>query len=149
LKHRLKASDTHPEIEVIKEYGDLPLIECYPGQLNQVFMNIIANSIDALEEINFQQDNRVGKIIITTALTNNQKSVSISIKDNGIGINQQIQHQIFDHLFTTKEVGKGTGLGLAIARQIIIEKHHGCIEVSSELSKGTEFLISIPVKHAQ
>lgn len=146
LKHRLKASD-NPEIEVIKEYGELPLIECYPGQLNQVFMNIIANAIDALEEANLQQynHNHLGKIIIKTTLYENKESVSISIKDNGIGINQQIKHQIFEHLFTTKKVGKGTGLGLAIAHQIIIEKHHGSIEVNSEQGEGTEFVITLPI----
>jgi signal transduction histidine kinase len=150
LKHRLKSSGTHPEIQVIKEYGDLPLIECYPGQLNQVFMNIIANAIDALEEVNLQCQYKNHKhnphqITLKTALTQNEQSVLISIKDNGIGIYEQVQHQIFEHLFTTKKVGKGTGLGLSIVHQIIIEKHHGAIEVNSQFGQGTEFLITIPV----
>ncbi len=146
LKHRLKASDTQKEIEVIKEYSKLPLIKCYPGQLNQVFMNIIANAIDALEEANLKQNhNQESKILLKTTLAENQESVLISIKDSGIGINQQVKTQIFEHLFTTKEVGKGTGLGLAIVHQIIIEKHHGRIEVNSEIGKGTEFLITLPI----
>lgn len=146
LKHRLKASHTQKEIEVIKEYSKLPLIKCYPGQLNQVFMNIIANAIDALEEANLQQNhNQESKIILKTTLAENQESILISIKDSGIGINQQVKTQIFEHLFTTKEVGKGTGLGLAIVHQIIIEKHHGRIEVNSEIGKGTEFLITLPI----
>lgn len=142
LKHRLKASDTRTEIEVYKDYGELPLIECYPGQLNQVFMNIIANAIDAIDEANLQQKNYIA---IKTTITENQKSVLISIKDSGLGISQKIKNQIFEHLFTTKEVGKGTGLGLAIVHQIIIKKHHGSIEVNSEIGKGTEFLITIPI----
>ncbi|BDA75258.1 two-component hybrid sensor and regulator [Rivularia sp. IAM M-261] len=149
LKHRLKASDCRPEIEVHKDYGELPLIECYPGQLNQVFMNIIANAIDAIDEANLQHKNynhnQKNYIYIKTTITENQKSVLISIKDSGLGINQKIKNQIFEHLFTTKEVGKGTGLGLAIVHQIIIEKHHGSIEVNSEIEKGTEFLITIPI----
>lgn len=149
LKHRLKASDTRSEIKVLKEYAKLPLIECYPGQLNQVFMNIIANAIDALDEADLQKQNfnhnQEKCITIKTNITENQKSVSISIKDNGIGINQKIKSQIFEHLFTTKEVGKGTGLGLAITHKIIIEKHHGSIEVNSEIGEGTEFLITIPI----
>lgn len=146
LKHRLKASDTYPEIEVIKEYADLPLIKCYPGQLNQVFMNIIANAIDALEEASLNQSNHnQHQIRLKTALAENEQSILIYIQDNGIGINDKIKNQIFEHLFTTKEVGKGTGLGLAIAHQIIIEKHHGSIEVNSETGKGTEFLITLPI----
>ncbi|VXD22028.1 trifunctional serine/threonine-protein kinase/ATP-binding protein/sensor histidine kinase [Planktothrix paucivesiculata] len=146
LRHRLKANNMRPEIQVIKDYGDLPPIQCYAGQLNQVFMNILSNAIDALEESN--QGRSYGEIrdeiIVKTELSDDQKQVIIRIKDNGIGMSQQLQDKIFDHLFTTKAVGKGTGLGLAIARQIIVEKHSGIIEVSSSLNQGSEFMISIP-----
>ena len=146
LKHRLKANEKRPEIQVIKDYADLPPIQCYAGQLNQVFMNILSNAIDALKQSN--QGRSYGEIDnqirIKTELSSDQKQVIIRIKDNGIGMSPEVQKKIFNHLFTTKEVGKGTGLGLAIAQQIIVEKHSGIIEVSSSLGEGTEFTISIP-----
>ena len=147
LKHRLKANTKRPAIEVITEYGNLPQIDCFPGQLNQVFMNILANAIDALDESNdgrsFEEIKaNPNKIIIKTITENEQ--VKISITDNGKGMNPEVKTQIFDHLFTTKEVGKGTGLGLAIAKQIIEEKHDGSLEVESELGKGTSFCIQLP-----
>jgi|AGSF01.1.fsa_nt_gi Predicted ATPase len=146
LKHRLKANNIRPEIKLIKEYGDFPPIQCYPGQLNQVFMNIFSNAIDALEQSNqgLSYEKINNQIMIKTELSSNHKQVIIRIQDNGIGMSKQVQKKIFDHLFTTKEVGKGTGLGLAIARQIIEEKHSGIIEVSSSLGQGTQFTISIP-----
>jgi signal transduction histidine kinase len=146
LKHRLKANNIRPEIKLIKEYGDFPQIQCYAGQLNQVFMNIFSNAIDALEQSNqgLSYEKINNQIMIKTELSSDHKQVIIRIQDNGIGISKQVQKKIFDHLFTTKEVGKGTGLGLAIARQIIVEKHSGIIEVSSSLGQGTEFTISIP-----
>jgi predicted ATPase/signal transduction histidine kinase len=139
LKHRLKANEQNPAIEVITEYSDLPEIECFPGQLNQVFMNLLANAIDALEEsvVNPQ-------IRIKTFREAHQ--VKITIADNGIGINAEVKQRIFDHLFTTKGVNKGTGLGLAIAQQIIVEKHGGKIEVNSTLGQGTEFVLTLPLK---
>ncbi|WP_019487383.1 MULTISPECIES: hybrid sensor histidine kinase/response regulator [Kamptonema] len=151
LKHRLKASDTRPEIQVIKEYGDLPQVECYAGQLNQVFMNILSNAIDALEESNSGRSYAKVKInpnqiIIKTELSEDSQQAIIYIKDNGIGMSDGLRHKIFDDLFTTKEVGKGTGLGLAIARQIVVEKHSGMVEVDSNLGQGTEFRILLPVK---
>ncbi|MEH2285311.1 MAG: AAA family ATPase [Nostoc sp.] len=148
LKHRLKANEHRPTIEVVTNYGNLPEIECFPGQLNQVFMNLIANAIDALDESNhgrrFEeiQDNP-NCITITTSVENNL--VKIAIADNGKGMNEQVKSKIFGHLFTTKAVGKGTGLGLAIARQIIVEKHDGAIEVNSQLGEGTEFVIQLPL----
>ncbi|SKB11702.1 Multi-sensor signal transduction multi-kinase [Planktothrix sp. PCC 11201] len=146
LRHRLKANEKRPEIQVIKDYGDLPQIQCYAGQLNQVFMNILSNAIDALEQSN--QGLSYGKIHnqirVKTELSSDQKQVIIWIKDNGIGISKEVQEKIFDHLFTTKEVGKGTGLGLAIARQIIVEKHSGTLTVNSSLDQGSEFTILIP-----
>ncbi|MCL1471039.1 trifunctional serine/threonine-protein kinase/ATP-binding protein/sensor histidine kinase [Argonema antarcticum] len=148
LKHRLKANDTRPEIRVIKKYGDLPKVEGYAGQINQVFMNLLANAIDALDESN---QGRIyaeiaNQITIKTALSPDQKQVMIYIKDNGVGMSEAVREKIFDDLFTTKGVGKGTGLGLAIARQIVVEKHSGTLEVNSTLGQGAEFAISIPVK---
>jgi signal transduction histidine kinase len=148
LKHRLKADDTHPEIEVIKNYGDLPQIECYAGQLNQVFMNLLSNAIDAFDESNKGNTYHeiAHKILITTELSPDLKQIFISIKDNGVGMNKILQEQIFEDFFTTKCVGKGTGLGLAIAHQIVVQKHHGDITVHSVLRAGTEFVITLPVK---
>jgi signal transduction histidine kinase len=148
LQHRLKANEQRPDIEVTTEYGNIPLINCFPGLLNQVFMNILANAIDALEESNQGLDfttieNHPNQILITTEVEGEQ--VKITIADNGKGISEEAKSRIFDHLFTTKEVGKGTGLGLAIAHQIIVEKHGGAIVVNSELGKGTEFVIKIPL----
>jgi signal transduction histidine kinase len=151
LKHRLKASETRPEIEIVKNYSDLPLVQCFPGQLNQVFMNLIANAIDALDESNTGRSfhdiaANPNRITVTTNLSKNQKDVLISIKDNGAGMTADVRQKIFDHLFTTKPVGKGTGLGLAIARQIVIEKHGGTIAVNSTPGEGAEFVIQIPVE---
>ncbi|OYD88162.1 hybrid sensor histidine kinase/response regulator [Nostoc sp. 'Peltigera membranacea cyanobiont' 213] len=154
LKHRLKASDTRPEIQVIKEYGNLPQVECYAGQLNQVFMNLLANAIDALEESNPGRSYaeikiNPNQIIINTELSEDMQQAIIRIKDNGIGMSEAVREKIFNELFTTKEVGKGTGLGLAIVRQIIIEKHGGTITVNSELAAGTEFVITLPTQAEQ
>lgn len=149
LKHRLKANDHRPQIEVMTKYGNLPKIECFPGQLNQVFMNLFANAIDALEESN------VGRTFSEIAANPNRITIctevleghiKIKIADNGTGMKDEVKQQIFDHLFTTKGVGKGTGLGLAIVYQIAVEKHGGSIEVNSEPGIGTEFAIVLPVK---
>jgi signal transduction histidine kinase len=149
LKHRLIASDTRPEIKAIKEYGNLPQVECYAGQLNQVFMNLLANAIDALEESNTGRSYaeikiNPNQIIIKTELSEDRQKAIIRIKDNGIGMSETVRQKVFEDLFTTKEIGKGTGLGLAIARQIVVEKHGGTIEVNSTLGLGTEFTISLP-----
>ena len=149
LKHRLKANETRPAIEVITDYGNLAEVKCFPGQMNQVFMNLLANAIDALEESNQGRSYReiqanLNRIIIRTFLQDNY--VKISIADNGNGMMAEVKERIFDHLFTTKGVGKGTGLGLAIARQIVVEKHAGQIIVESEIGEGTQFAIVIPVK---
>ncbi len=148
LKHRLKADDKRPEINVIKNYGSLPQVECYAGQLNQVFMNILANAIDALDESNYGKsyaeiEQNPNSIAITTSVKDNY--VKIAIADNGKGMTEEVKQKVFDHLFTTKEVGKGTGLGLAIARQIVVEKHGGSLEVQSELGRGTEFCIRLAI----
>ncbi|AVH70127.1 ATP-binding sensor histidine kinase [Nostoc sp. 'Lobaria pulmonaria (5183) cyanobiont'] len=148
LKHRLKANEQRPAIEVITEYGNLPKINCFPGQLNQVFMNILANAIEALEESNMGRSleeikTNPNRLIIKTSVEN--EGVKITIADNANGMTSEVKHKIFDHLFTTKGVGKGTGLGLAIARQIVAEKHGGVIEVDSRPGEGTEFVIQLPL----
>ncbi|MDJ0519458.1 MAG: AAA family ATPase [Trichodesmium sp. MO_231.B1] len=148
LKHRLKANEVRPEIQVVKNYGNLPEVNCYPGQLNQVFMNLIANAIDAMDESNFGQTfteikASPNQISITTEIDNAKQQVIIRIGDNGMGMSEEVKQKIFGHLFTTKGVGKGTGLGLSISRQIVVEKHGGEITFTSELGKGTEFMISL------
>ncbi|MBE9123487.1 GAF domain-containing protein [Tychonema sp. LEGE 07199] len=150
LKHRLKANEYRPQIEVITKYGNLPKIQCFPGQLNQVFMNLLANAIDALEESNLGRSfseiaTNPNRITICTEVLG-EGQIQIKIADNGTGMQEEIKKYIFDHLFTTKCVGKGTGLGLTIAHQIAVEKHGGSIEVSAEAGVGTEFAIVLPVK---
>ena len=139
---RLKGTQKHPEIEVVKEYGNLPSVECCAGQINQVFMNILTNAIDAIQESLVQEK---GQIRITTELTPDKKSVLIRIADNGVGISQDVIQKIFDQFFTTKPVGNGTGLGLAIAYSIVVEKHGGTLTCHSKLGEGTEFLITLPL----
>ncbi|MBF2004670.1 MAG: response regulator [Chlorogloeopsis fritschii C42_A2020_084] len=136
LSHRYKGT-----IAVTKNYENLPLVECYPAQLNQVFMNIISNAIDALLE----QEEQENKQILIQTETIDEKYIRVRIKDNGPGIKLENQSKIFDPFFTTKPVNKGTGIGLAISGQII-DKHKGKISVQSEPSCGTEFIIEIPIK---
>ncbi|MDZ8105929.1 MAG: ATP-binding sensor histidine kinase [Nostoc sp. DedQUE12a] len=148
LKHRLKANEQRPAIEVVTHYGNLPQVQCFPGQLNQVFMNILANAIDALDESNIARSfeeiqAKPNRITITTSFLNHLAKIAIA--DNGKGMSQEVQQRIFDHLFTTKAVGKGTGLGLAIARQIVEETHAGKLSCHSVLGEGTEFMIEIPI----
>jgi signal transduction histidine kinase len=169
LHSRLRATPGHPEIKVNKEYGSLPEVICYPGKLNQVFMNLVVNAIDALEAIGAEAVEQNGhsccqprvptitiktEIIDKKTVTNGVKSeennapiphVAISIADNGSGIPEEIRTKIFDPFFTTKAPGKGTGLGLSICYQII-EKHGGTIEINSRVCGGTEFVISFPVR---
>jgi two-component system, NtrC family, sensor kinase len=153
LKYRLKGNELRPAIEVVRLYDKIPAITCFSGQLNQVFMNILANAIDALEESNQKQSyeylkEHPNQITIKTGLTEDQQSVTVRIKDNGIGMTDDVKQKIFEHLFTTKGVGKGTGLGLAIARQVIVDKHHGTLNCVSSPGNGTEFIIEIPVQQA-
>jgi signal transduction histidine kinase len=149
LQNRLKAHSERPEIQIIKEYGNLPPVECHAGQLNQVFMNIISNAIDALEE-NIKQQLLTGNalnpsiISIQTEVTNNDW-VRICITDNGPGIQEEIRQRLFDPFFTTKPVGKGTGLGLSISYQIITEKHGGKLWCESTPGQGTKFMIEMPI----
>jgi predicted ATPase/signal transduction histidine kinase len=148
LRHRLKANEFRPAIEVVSDYGNIPEIACFPGQLNQVFMNILANAIDALNEFSQNRsfaDIEANPLRITIKTEVDNHWVKVAIADNGPGIPEGIKARIFDHLFTTKGVGKGTGLGLAIARQIVVEKHGGNLNVWSELGQGTEFTIQIPL----
>ncbi len=159
LQHRLKAKAGQPKIQVIKEYGNLPLVECHAGQLNQVFMNLLSNAIDALEEASDTSGCQAERgdcyhqpcptfsptIRINTEVQDNN-TVVIRIADNGPGIPPQMQQQIFDPFFTTKSVGKGTGLGLSISYQIVVEKHNGQLKCSSTPGEGTEFCIELPVQ---
>lgn len=149
LQNRIKAQSHRPEIAVVKEYGELPLVECYAGQLNQVFMNILCNAIDALEEDHEQRSLADPNItpIITIRTTAQKDTVLIDIGDNGPGMSETIRHQLFNPFFTTKKVGAGTGLGLAISYQIVVEKHHGQLQCLSTPNQGTHFLIEIPVLH--
>lgn len=149
LQHRLKAKPENPAIQIIKQYGDLPPVECYAGQLNQVFMNILSNAIDALEERReSSSESNPSQITIKTSLSklsNDIPCITISIADNGSGMPENVIKKIFDPFFTTKDVGKGTGLGLSISYQIIVEKHNGSLKCNSQIGRGTEFLIEIPI----
>jgi signal transduction histidine kinase len=143
-----------PDIEVVKEYGELPLVECNPGELNQVFMNLLANAIDAINEKidheeNTQQPDCQGvtpRIRILTEVTEDQTKVVIRITDNGIGMSEEVRQMIFEQFFTTKPVGQGTGLGLSITHQIVVAKHGGTLEVDSARGEGSEFVITLPVR---
>ncbi len=150
LQHRIKAKPDRPAITVVKQYEDLPAIECYSGQLNQVFMNVLANAIDALDEHYAKGEDRAwrGEIAIATHLIKegDRPMVQISIRDNGPGIPKEIRSKIFDPFFTTKAIGKGTGLGMSISYQIITEKHKGMISCQSKPGQGAEFVITIPVQ---
>ena len=149
LKYRLKANEHRPAIDIVKNYGNLPEVNCYAGPINQVFINLLANAIDALDEGNvgktFHEIARSPNCItINTFLSEDKQNVIIQIADNGTGMPEDVKAKIFEQGFTTKGVGKGTGLGMAIAHQIITEKHGGAIACHSELTKGTEFIISLP-----
>ncbi|MDA0266574.1 MAG: ATP-binding protein [Cyanobacteria bacterium] len=149
LQHRLKAQVARPAIEVIQDYGDLPLVQCSAGSLNQVVMNILANAIDALEDGNegltYQDiEKQPNQITVRTSVIDAQW-VQIAIADNGPGIPEAVQKRILDPFFTTKPVGKGTGMGMSISYQIITEQHGGKLEFMSTLGQGTEFIIQIPI----
>ncbi|MBN3923174.1 GAF domain-containing protein [Nostoc sp. NMS4] len=155
LQYRLKGNAELPRIEIIKDYGNIPLVECYAGQMNQVFMNIFSNAIDVLEVGSGQWQNQGDKennscsiptIQISTKVSADNSRLLIRISDNGPGMTEDVKKRIFDPFYTTKPVGKGTGLGLAISYQIIVEKHGGIMECISEPGKGTEFWIEIPIK---
>ncbi len=145
LQHRIKAQSERPAIEIIRDFGTLPRVECYAGQLNQVFMNILSNAIDALDMPlpNSASTQKQLQIKIRTETRSN--SVVISIADNGTGISPKVKDRIFDPFFTTKEVGKGTGMGMAISYQLVTERHHGKIDCFSDEGIGTEFVIELPL----
>ncbi|MGE5656277.1 MAG: ATP-binding protein [Actinomycetota bacterium] len=151
LQNRLKAQPDHPRIEVIKNYSELPLVECFVGQLNQVFMNILSNAIDALEEgrRSEQTNNGSGPTIFIYTQMIQSDSIVVRIADNGPGIKTEVKQRIFEQFFTTKQMGKGTGLGLSISYQIIVENHKGTLRCESQLGQGTEFWIELPVKQRQ
>jgi signal transduction histidine kinase len=187
LQKRLEATPSRPAIQVIKEYGNLPKVKCYASQLNQVFMNILANAVDALEELNVErllsqrgeaQVESIGDYMQPFNLqpatpciricTEVIKGVSVDAKaftltgepcdcgdriviriaDNGSGMTEHVRHRLFDPFFTTKPVGSGTGLGLAISYQIVVEKHKGQLRANSEVGKGSEFVIEIPLRQS-
>jgi light-regulated signal transduction histidine kinase (bacteriophytochrome) len=143
LQHRLKSTVNFPGVKVVKDYGELPLVRCYAGQMNQVFMNILSNAVDALEIQAKGNQSFIPSICISTRVSADHSFVLIRIADNGPGMTEDVKRRIFDPFFTTKPVGKGTGLGLAISYQIVVEKHGGLIECISELSQGTEFWMEI------
>ncbi|MEO0376263.1 MAG: ATP-binding protein, partial [Cyanobacteria bacterium P01_A01_bin.17] len=150
LQHRLKATAIHPEIKVIRDYDELPLVECYPSQLNQVFMNIFANAIDAMEETNENRDYEEieaepNRITVRTSVVG-KEWVEVAIADNGAGVPRGVRDRIFDPFFTTKPAGKGTGLGMSISYQIITQQHQGKLLCFSEPNQGTEFIIQIPLQ---
>ena len=152
LQARLKAKPDRPEIQIVKEYGALPDVQCYAGQLNQVFMNIIANAIDAIEETygdrpSTETAKNIGKIKIKTEVIQ-PDYVKITIGDNAKGITPEVQKRLFDPFFTTKPVGKGTGMGLSISFQVITEIHHGRLSCESAIGEGTDFAIEIPIEQA-
>ncbi len=145
LQNRLKAKDSRPEILLDLDYGDRPEIECYAGQLNQVFMNILANAIDALED-----DWTTGKVTnpkIKVAIETQPEQVVLSIQDNGVGIPAENLSKLFDPFYTTKPVGKGTGMGLSISYQIVVDRHGGKLECHSTVGIGTTFVVTLPIKH--
>lgn len=150
LQHRLKSTSDRPDIQVIKEYGCLPLVKCHAGQLNQVFMNLLVNAIDALEESN--QGRRYQEIVANPNTIRihthevGENLINISIADNGSGMSKTVCSKLFNPFFTTKSVGKGTGLGLSISYQIVTEKHGGKLWCDSTQGEGTKFIVEIPVR---
>ncbi len=155
LQHRLKATLERPEIKIIKEYDKLPKVECYAAQINQAFLHILSNAVDALEEkYNRKQEitdlenniTQLPTIRIHTEISP-ENNLIVRIADNGMGIPENIQTKIFDPFFTNKPVGKGKGLGLSISYQIIVKKHNGNLKYRTKYGKYTEFSIEIPIKN--
>ena len=152
LQNRLKFRMGEMAIQVLKEYGELPPVECYPGQLNQVFMNILANAIDAIasrfkDEAASDANLPRPTIRIRTEILAGDR-IAIKIADNGCGISEKQRQRLFDPFFTTKPVGKGTGLGLSISYQIVVDKHHGQLTCASTVGQGTEFVVEVPLRQS-
>lgn len=155
LQNRLREQANRVAIEVKRDYSEVPAVRCYPGQINQVLMNLLNNAIDAIEEklegaaSSFKPTIAIKTKLVENAVALEPKSVEISIADNGSGIPPQIKDYLFDHFFTTKPVGKGTGLGLSISYFIIVDRHHGQLHYHSEPGQGTHFFISLPLSGVQ
>lgn len=153
LQNRLKGNSGHPGIQVVRQYGDLPLVDCFAGQLNQVFMNVLGNAIDALLERDKTRSisdmvEFPSTITIVTEVLEPPHAIAVRIRDNGTGIREEIRSRLFEPFFTTKPVGQGTGLGLYISYQIVVDQHKGSLQCSSTLGEGTEFWIEIPIEQA-
>jgi two-component system, NtrC family, sensor kinase len=154
LENRLKAKPLYRAITVTRAYSELPVVECYAGQLNQVFMHLLSNAIDAIEDKIRQWETAncsalqaySPNITIRTTLSDDQQWVSIALADNGIGMSETIQQRMFEQFFTTKQTGRGTGLGLAIVQQIVVEAHRGTLAVNSISEQGAEVIVSLPVR---
>nr|WP_290225943.1 ATP-binding protein [Trichocoleus desertorum] len=152
LQNRLKAKPEHPAIQVVKEYGNLPPVECYSGQLNQVFMNILTNALDALDEYQAKlaaTGTKPAATITIRTVKVGRDRIAVYIADNGPGMSAAVQQRLLDPFFTTKPVGKGTGLGMSISYQIVVEKHGGSLQCVSALGEGTEFVIEIPIRQSK
>jgi len=149
LGNRLKGGPTRPAIQIVQAYSKLPAVNCYPSQLNQVVMNLLANAIDALDEWtetrNFQENLAVPSVIRIATTVVDERWVRIAIADNGPGMSELTRSKLFDPFFTTKPIGKGTGLGLSISYQIVVEKHRGRLSCESALGEGTTFVIDLPL----
>ncbi|MEM1427714.1 MAG: ATP-binding protein [Cyanobacteria bacterium P01_H01_bin.130] len=149
LGHRLKQLPDRCAIEVVRDYGEMPLVKCYAGQLNQVLMNLIANAVDAIEEDIARRESvdlksfPQSQITVTTRVKGDR--CVIAIADSGPGMPPEVRDRIFDPFFTTKPVGKGTGMGLAISYQIVTEKHGGRLTCTSQPGQGTTFAIELPI----
>jgi len=150
LHNRLKSKAEYPAIQIVKDYGILPKIECYAGQLNQVFMNVLSNAIDALEEQNQQRSPAEvaaqPSIVTIQTRSSDRETVAIQIADNGPGMPETVQKRLFDPFFTTKAVGKGTGMGMSISHQVITERHKGSLQCFSVPDQGATFVIEIPIR---
>ncbi|MGG6294773.1 sensor histidine kinase [Leptolyngbya sp. AN02str] len=148
LQPRLRPKAQHLGIQLVKNYGNLPAVECYPGQLNQVLMNLLCNAIDAIEQQAESQaiasDQWMGTITVQTQMID-ASHVELRIGDTGPGIAADVKSRIFDVFFTTKPVGKGTGMGLAISRQVI-ERHQGTLVCESQPGQGTQFIMTFPIR---
>jgi signal transduction histidine kinase len=146
LDHRLKGNGSHPPIQIVKNYSTAMITECYPGLMGQVFVNLLSNAVDALDEAVVAGRCDRPEIVITTEVNLGERSMTIRVRDNGPGIPAHVRQRMFDPFFTTKPVGKGTGLGLAISYQIITEKHRGRLLCNSDPAWGTEFVVMIPLQ---